>query len=212
MRHLLHSTALLTFLAATALSACHRPRRPFNPDGLAGAVLNPPMPKPSFTLTATDGRPFDFQKETQGYVTLLFVGYTHCPDVCPVHMTNIAAALQHLSPELANRVKVVFVTADPERDTPGVLRRWLDQFDPHFIGLRGDTAVVDGILNELHLGSSVREPGPTDSTYTIGHAAAVVAFTPDNLAHVIYLFGVRQSDWAHDLGQLAKAAGESPAG
>jgi protein SCO1/2 len=186
------------------LSACQRAPRPFNPEGLAGPKIDPPLPKPTFTLTTTDGKPFDFQRQTAGYVTLLFVGYTHCPDVCPVHLTNIAAALHRLGPEVANRIKVVFVTADPVRDTPAVLRQWLDQFDPGFIGLRGDTADVNRILTELHLGPPVRESGPGDTSYTIGHSAVVVAFTPDDLAHVIYPFGVRQSDWVHDLAQMAK--------
>lgn len=188
-----------------AVPGCRREARPFNPEGLAGPKVNPPIPKPAFVLTTTDGREFDFRRDTEGYVTLLFVGYTHCPDVCPVHLANIAASLRKLGPQVRNRIKVVFVTADPDRDTAPVIRKWLDQFDPSFIGLRGDLAVVHRLLTDMRLGTPVKEPGATDTTYTIGHSSVVVAFTPDNLAHVIYPFGIRQADWAHDLLRLTGA-------
>lgn len=178
----------------------------FNPDGLAGPKINPPIPKPDFTLTTTDGKPYDFRKETAGYVALLFFGYTHCPDVCPVHMANIAAALSTLGPEVNQSVKVVFVTTDPSRDTPQVIRTWLDKFDRRFIGLTGDSVAIFSAMKQLHLAPIEREAGPNDSTYSIGHSAFVLAFTRDNLAHVIYPFGVRQTDWARDLQLMAKGS------
>jgi protein SCO1/2 len=197
--------ALLGTLTLAALAGC-RPAEPktFNPDGLAGPRITPPLAKPDFTLTTTDGKPFDFRKETEGYVALLFFGYTHCPDVCPVHMANIAAALSRLSPEINNSVKVVFVTTDPARDTPEVIRNWLDKFDRRFIGLTGDTLAILGAMRQLRLGQPVREPGTNDTTYTIGHPALVIAFTRDDLAHVVYPFGIRQADWADDLTLMAR--------
>src|SRR5215467_3592343 len=102
-----------------------------------GGLVTPPLPKPAFVLTDTSGAPFDFRQKTDGYVTLLFFGYTYCPDQCPMHMANLGAALKKLPPAIAGQVKLVFVTTDPERDFPAVLRRWLDLFDPHFIGLTG---------------------------------------------------------------------------
>ncbi len=192
-------------LAIAPVSGC-RPAepKPFNPDGLAGPKINPPVPKPDFQLTTTDGRPFDFRRETEGYVTLLFFGYTHCPDICPVHLANIAAALGKLGPDVNKAVKVVFVTTDPARDTPEVVRAWLDKFDRRFIGLVGDSLQVLGALRQMRMSAPIREPGTTDSTYTIGHSAIVLAFTRDNLAHVVYPFGVRQADWAKDLALMAK--------
>ncbi|HEX5820043.1 MAG TPA: SCO family protein [Gemmatimonadales bacterium] len=89
-----------------------------------GLELLPPRAKPEFTLTDTEGKPFDFRRATDGYATLLFFGYTHCPDVCPVHVANIAAVLHNLPPTVSQRVKMVFVTTDPERDTPEVLREY----------------------------------------------------------------------------------------
>jgi protein SCO1/2 len=195
----------LTAAAALLAVGCQPARQKvFNPDGLAGPRIDPPLPKPDFLLRDTEGKPFDFRKQTQGYITLLFLGYTHCPDVCPVHLANIAAALGKLSPEVNNAVKVVFVTTDPARDTPGVVRAWLDKFDRRFIGLVGDSLAIQGVLSQLRLGPITREAVPGDTTYYIGHAAIVMAFTRDNLAHVVYPFGVRQADWAKDLELLAK--------
>src|SRR5690349_22498817 len=100
-----------------------------------GGLVTPPLPKPRFTLTTTSGDPFSFRLKTDGYVTLLFFGYTNCPDVCPLHMSNIGAALKKMPPNVADQVKLVFVTTDPARDGGGALRSCLHHFDNRFIGL-----------------------------------------------------------------------------
>ncbi len=87
-----------------------------------GGLVSPPLPKPKFTLTDTSGARFDLALKTQGYTTLLFFGYTHCPDMCPLQMAMIAQALKKIPAASADQFKVVFVTTDPERDTPQVLR------------------------------------------------------------------------------------------
>ncbi len=173
-----------------------------NPYGLRGRVLAEALPMPDVVFTDTDGRAYDLRRETDGYLTLLFFGYTHCPDVCPIHMANIGAVVRTLRPSLAARIKVLFVTTDPARDTPARIRTWLDNFDSSFIGLTGDTAAIAAAQRALWLPPS--QLGPADSTgnYLVGHAAAVVAFTPDRLARVMYPFGIRQADWAHDLPKL----------
>lgn len=172
---------------------------------LRGTVLQPSWEKPDFTLADTEGRPFEFRAGTDGFVTLLFFGYTHCPDVCPIHMANIAAVLRDLDYADRRRIRVVFVTTDPERDTPAAVRAWLDRFDRSFVGLRGSKAEVDAIQAALHLPAAIRQPsrpGPLPGAYAVGHAAQVLAFTADGRARVVYPFGTRQSDWAHDLPLL----------
>jgi protein SCO1/2 len=172
---------------------------------LRGTVLDPPWSKPDFALTDTEGRAFDFRSETDGFLTLLFFGYTHCPDVCPVHMANVAEVLGDLDFADRARVRVVFVTTDPERDTPEALRAWLDRFDRSFVGLRGTESEVNAVQAELRLPPAVRQPGrpgPLPGAYAVGHAAQVIAFTADGYARVVYPFGTRQSDWAHDLPRL----------
>ncbi len=169
--------------------------------GYRGWLMPQPQEKVDFALTDTDGEPFDFRAETEGYVTLLFFGYTYCPDVCPIHMANIGAVLDDFPFEVRNQIKVVFVTTDPERDTPERLRSWLDNFDSSFIGLRGSREKVNEIQVALGLPASVIEE-TEGGEYLVGHSARVLAFTKDNLAHVAYPFGTRQADWAHDLPKL----------
>lgn len=172
--------------------------------GYRGVLLPHALPRPDFTLTATDGSPYHFAARTRGQLTFLFFGYTNCPDVCPVHMANIAATLTRLTHEDRDRVRVVFVTTDPARDSLPRLRQWLAAFDPTFVGLRGDDSTVARIEAGLHLPPAVREPADSAAAggYGVGHAAQVLAFTPDDSLHLVYPFGTRQADWAHDLPLL----------
>ncbi|HEX3376244.1 MAG TPA: SCO family protein [Candidatus Acidoferrales bacterium] len=164
-----------------------------------GGVVSPPLPKPKFTLTDTSGAPFDFSAKTQGYVTLLFFGYTHCPDMCPLQMSTLAQAYRKLPPVIADRFKVVFVTTDPARDTPQVLRSWLDHFDKRFIGLTGSQAAIDAAQVAADMAPAKKSTVRTDGNYEVGHALFVFAYTKDDLAHVIYPGGVQEEDWTHDL-------------
>jgi protein SCO1 len=168
-----------------------------------GGLVSPPLPKPRFTLTDTSGVPFDLASKTQGYTTLLFFGYTHCPDMCPLVMHMIAYALKAVPPDIANRFKVVFVTTDPGRDNPQVLRAYLDHFDKSFIGLTGTQAAIDAAQIAANLPPAKKSAVRPDGAYDVGHAAFVLAYTKDNLAHVIYPVGVKEEDLVHDLQYLA---------
>lgn len=189
-------------LAVLCAAACTSSSRDLPADRWRGAQMLPPLPKPAATLTATDGRPFDLRAETRGTVTLLFFGYTHCPDVCPVHMANLGAVLREWLPSERERVKVVFVTTDPARDSLPRLRAWLDNFDPAFIGLRGDLDSVNALQAALGLPRAMLGTPDSAGWYEVGHSAVVVAFTPDDSARFVYPFGTRQVDWANDLPQL----------
>jgi protein SCO1/2 len=168
-----------------------------------GGLVNPPLPKPKFVLTDTSGSSFDFQARTRGYVTLLFFGYTHCPDMCPLQMHMIAEALKQLPAASAKQFKVVFVTTDPGRDTSQVLRTYLDGFDKTFIGLTG-TQAAGRCGPDRRTSSRGDEIGVRpDGNYDVGHAAFVVAYSKDGFAHVIYPIGVKLQDWVHDLPELA---------
>ncbi len=169
-----------------------------------GGFVSPALAKPKFTLTDTSGTPFNFAANTEGYVTLLFFGYTHCPDVCPLQMSIIAQAFKQVPPAIANQFKVVFVTTDPERDSPQRLREWLDHFDKRFIGLTGSDAAIEAAQIAANLSPAKKSAVRADGAYEVGHAAFVFAYTKDNFAHVIYPGGVKEDDWAHDLPYLAK--------
>jgi len=174
-----------------------------------GGLVTPPLSKPKFILTDTSGAPFDFWNETRGYVTLLFFGYTYCPDQCPMHMANLGLALKKLPPGSSDQVKLVFVTTDPARDTARVLRQWLDHFDKRFIGLRGTEFAIEAVQRA----SGVPPATKTDTangSYAVAHANFVIAYTKDDLAHVIYPGGVSKDDWVHDLPLLIKERWSRP--
>jgi protein SCO1/2 len=166
-----------------------------------GGMVTPPLRKPAFTLSDTSGAPFDFRQETRGYVTLLFFGYTYCPDQCPMHMANLGTALKKVPAGVADQVKLVFVTTDPVRDTPMVLRGWLDHFDRRFIGLTGTEADIEAVQRATGV-PPAKKTGPAGGNYGVAHANFVLAYTKDNLAHVIYPGGVSKDDWVHDLPLL----------
>ena len=168
-----------------------------------GGLVTPPLPKPKVTLTDTSAAQTDFWKETEGYVTLLFFGYTRCPDECPLQMATIAAALKTMPASIADQIKVVFVTTDPTRDTPKTLRLWLDHFDKRFIGLTGSQAAVDAAQKAAAI-PVAKKVSLNNRDYEVVHASFVIAYTKDDLAHVIYPGGVTQKDWAEDLPRLVK--------
>jgi protein SCO1 len=167
-----------------------------------GVVLPEPMPKPVFTMTDMWGEPFDFAAETEGRLALVFFGFTNCPDICPVHMANIGAVLKDLPHEVQRQVSVVFISADPERDTPERLQQWLRNFHPSFIGLRPTLDEVNDLLGELRLPPVTFGERDARGNYSVGHAAQILAFTPDGYLRLMYPFGTRQADWALDLLKL----------
>ena len=174
-----------------------------------GGLVTPPLAKPRFVLTDTSGARFDFWKRTRGSVTLLFFGYTYCPYECPMHMANVGLAVKKLPPGIADQVKLVFVTTDPRRDTPVQLRHWLDNFDKHFVGLRGTKAALEAV--EQAAGVPVAQQTDLGKrNYSVAHANFVVAYTKDNLAHVIYPGGISKDDWMHDLPLLVNETWSRP--
>ena len=185
------------------LLASLAPAQPAKSDSYRGGLITPPLPKPRFVLTDTSGASFDFWNRTQGSVTLLFFGYTYCPDQCPMHMANLGLALKKLPADVANQVNLVFVTTDPARDTPAVLRRWLDNFDKRFVGLTGSDAALEAVQKATGVPPARKTEG-RNGNYSVAHANFVIAYTKDSLAHVIYPGGVTKDDWLHDLPLLLK--------
>jgi protein SCO1 len=175
--------------------------RPLRGD-LRGVELPDPLPRPAFTLAATDGSDYDFRARTAGRLTFLFFGYTHCPDICPVHVANIATVLRTLKFEERQRAQLVFVTVDPARDSLPLLTQWLAQFDDRFIGLTGTLDEVNAIMADLNLPPAFIPEPDASGNYYPGHAAQVIVFEEDDRARLIYPFGTRQVDWANDIPLL----------
>jgi protein SCO1/2 len=174
-----------------------------------GGLVTPPLPKPRFVLTDTSGTPYDFWEKTQGVITLLFFGYSNCPDQCPMHMMNIGSALKRLPPGLADQVKLVFVTTDPERDTPAAIRQWLDNFDKRAVGLTGSEAAIQAVEKAAGV-PLAQKASASGAGYGVAHANFVLAYTKDNRAHLIYPGGVSKDDWVHDLPLLIKETWSRP--
>lgn len=202
---------LSAFLVAAilALAAC-RGEAPRDEALFRGVYVSPPIEKPDFTFTDFNGEPFSFRLKTAGKVALLFFGYTHCPDVCPLHAANVAAVLKQMPFEAREKIQFIFVTTDPERDTPERLKAWLGAFDRDFIGLAASPDELARVQRELRIATARKEflPGADSSAYLVGHAAQVFAFGLDGFARTEYPMGVRQEDWAKDLPRLAR--GELP--
>ena len=195
-------------VAAAACSDAGAP--PAAADGAGGRAIDPPVALPPVTLTDQHGEPFELRGDTPGRVTLLFFGYTNCPDICPVHMANLAAVMRDLPLELTRQVDVLFVTTDPDRDTPERLDEWLGQLHPRFVGLWGSREDIAALEAAVGVPGSVVAPDTPspDGGYFVGHAAQVLAFGPDDVARVAYPWGTRQRDWIRDLPVLV--AGGDP--
>lgn len=168
----------------------------------AGFGLVPPQPRPNFTLTDTAGKEFHFGTTTAGHPTLLYFGYTHCPDVCPETMADVGLALRKVPASVAARVYVVFVTTDVKRDTSSVIRRWLAHFSngthATWVGLRGTRAQVDAAQAAAHVAVA------TDGGMT--HSAELLLYGADNYARVTYTpTGREQDEIAHDLPLVARS-------
>lgn len=173
-----------------------------DPSGFRGVRAEAPHPRPGFTLTDTDGKPYDFAARTAGRPTILFFGYTECPDECPTAMADVASALRKV-PELREQVSVVFVTTDPRRDSLSVMRRWLDRFDESFIGLTGTPQQLTAAQQAAFVPPAKDTPGGANG-YEVAHSSLLLGYGADDRAHVVYPPGSKVSDIASDLPLLAE--------
>ncbi|MBC7844816.1 MAG: SCO family protein [Gemmatimonadaceae bacterium] len=167
----------LTLVATMLLTACGSPS--FN-----GAALDPAEPAPALTLFDSTGTPFELTAQ-RGKVVLVFFGYTHCPDVCPTTLVDWRHVADSLGAKAAD-VRFVFVSVDPERDTPASVQRYAARFSPTFVGLTGATAAIDSLKSAWHI-AAFRDGNPTDtsSTYTVSHPSQV--FVIDNTGKLVLM-------------------------
>lgn len=153
----------------------------------------------SLELTGHDGKPRTLA-DFNGKVLVVFFGFTHCPDVCPTALSRFASVMKALGPD-AERVQVVLVTVDPERDTPEVLARYVTAFNPAFLGLTGDAAAIERTAKEFRV-MFEKQAGQTPETYTVDHSSGVYVFDPKGR---VRLFVSGQQDAAvleHDIRLL----------
>lgn len=218
MRKKTFAAAALIAAATLTLSACGSGDDSGSPVSVvseeagsdkAATVLDQPFEKPDLVLTDTKGEKYDLRKETAGKPTLIYFGYTHCPDICPLTMNNIAVAKKQLPKSEQDKLTVVFVTTDPARDTPAELGKWLKGIDTRFVGLTGDFATIQASARTL--GISI-EPSHKDKktgkTVSV-HGTQVVAFSPKTDAgYVLYGEDATVDDYTKDLPKIIK--GQNP--
>lgn len=198
---LVAAALLLAACSPTSTTAALGQAVSLGPDGWYGIRVEEPLSMPDLVLTDTSGQPFDLRAETAGRPALLFFGFASCPDICPVHLSVIAQAMEqaHIS---TRRLPVVFVSVDPARDTPELMGGYLAAFDPGFVGLTGDLDAVKSAIRSLRLPEPSYGEPDEQGFYLVGHPAAVVAFGADGMAQRLYPFGTRRAHWVHDLPML----------
>ncbi|MFP4900530.1 SCO family protein [Paraburkholderia sp. BR14261] len=151
-----------------------------------------------FALPDTSGKTrtlADFKDK----VVVLFFGYTHCPDVCPTTMAELSQALQQLGPDAAKRVQVLFVTVDPERDTPQILGQYAAAFNPTFLGLRpANEDQLKQVAKDFRV-YYAKVPGNPPDSYTRDHTAASYVFDTTGKLRLFARDGQGVTPWLHDL-------------
>ena len=164
------SLAAVVMTGALALSGCDRvaPPHHFNAIDLTNATY-----AQGFALADFDGKPRTLG-DFKGKLTVVFFGYTQCPDACPTTMAELAGILKTLGPDAA-RVQVVFITVDPARDTAALLKNYVTNFRPDFLALRPDEAQVRQLIKDFKLVVE-KVPGRTADSYTIDHTAGCYVF------------------------------------
>ena len=166
-----------------------------------GAVLHQQYHAPDTELTDTEGRPFSLATSTDKRLTLIFFGYTHCPDECPTTMATLASAMLQLDEADRDDVQVVFVTTDPARDTAPVIRRWLDHFDSSFVGVTGPLPTIKRVAETMGVPVSQSHRLPSGG-YDVTHGTQVLALDGTNTVPVVWTLGATAPEFAHDIHQL----------
>jgi protein SCO1/2 len=190
---------LIAALCLVLLAACGGQS---NADGgLHGTVLDPPFEVSATPLTDTDGQPYSLTKDTDKPLTLVFFGYSHCPDICQTVMSDLASAMTRLDDRDRERVDVVFVTTDPARDTRAVLARYLDHFDPAFIGLTGDLDTIVRVAKPLGVGITQGQKLPSGG-YDVTHGTTITGIDADDEGTIFWREDTSSADFAADIHSL----------
>jgi protein SCO1/2 len=173
----------------------------WRPHVLHGFAMQPPKPAADFTLTAHTGERVSLH-DFRGKLVLLYFGYMFCPGICPTTLTNVAQVL-HQFGAMANRVQLLMISVDPERDTPDRLAAYITHFHPSFIGLTGSVADVAAVAPLFGIYYEKQEN--TDAThYWVDHSATLMVIDGQSIMRLIIPFGTTVQDMAADLAALLR--------
>ena len=168
---------------------------------LNGTPLDPPAEVAATPLVDTDGSAYSLVDDTDKDLTLVFFGYTNCPDICGQVMATLAGTLARLDDAQKDELDVVFVTTDPARDTEPVVEEYVDAFDPSIIGLTGGLDDIVAVGESLYVGVDQGEKLPSGG-YDVTHGTRVMAIDSDDQTHVMWDHDVSQAQLAHDVLML----------
>jgi len=172
------------------------------PASFRGTTYAEPYPvAPEIELTHADGTNYRLS-ELRGKVVLLFFGYTSCPDVCPTTLAELKLALEKLG-DTADQVQVLYVTVDPERDTPERVQEYVNHFNPNFIGLSGSVSELAKIWSDYGVFREIVE-GTSAAGYLVNHTARVTVIDQEGNLRVSFPFDTPVEDVVHDLKLLLK--------
>jgi protein SCO1/2 len=191
--------ALAGLLASALLAGCGT-GTPEEGD-LAGAVLDQPYVVPDTPLVDTGGDAFSLAADTDARLTLVFFGYTNCPDICQVVMSSLASAMTRIPESDRDDVEVVFVTTDPARDDEEALRTYLDRFDPTFTGLTGKLSTITEVGADLGIAVEKGEKLPSGG-YEVLHSTPVVGIDGDDEVPIVWTEGTSAAEFAADVHTL----------
>lgn len=152
-----------------------------------------------FSLTDHNGKPRTLA-DFKGKAVVVFFGFTQCPDVCPTTLSEMAAVMQQLGP-LSDKVQVLFISVDPDRDTPELLSKYVPAFDQRFLGLVGDKAATEKVAKEFRVFFQ-KVPGKDPGSYTMDHTAGSYVFDPEGRLRLFVRHGQGAEPIAHDLKML----------
>ncbi|RHW25141.1 SCO family protein [Nocardioides immobilis] len=181
-----------------AVSACTSEE----PETFTGARLDQPYAAPTVELTDTDGAPYSLAADTDKPMTVVFFGYTHCPDLCPLVMNSLSAGLNRLDEDDREQVDMVFVTTDPERDDAAALRDYLDGFGDGYVGLTGDLDDIVAAGDPLHLYVNDGKRLPSGGYDLGGHSTYVLGIDEDDEAVVVWNQETSAVEFATDIHLL----------
>jgi protein SCO1/2 len=194
-------TLLLVLSACTPSTVARVDVQP-DPAGFRGGTsLEHPYVLPEQTLTDSSGQSFNLRTSPSKPALLVFFGYSHCPDVCNAVLADVASALTRLKNGDRDQIQLVFVTTDPARDTPKVIGKYLDRFDPDYIGLTGDLATIKAVGARVGVDIEGMKKLPSGG-YEVGHSAQVIGFDAHRKGVVFWTPDTPIGDLAHDFGLL----------
>ena len=198
-RRLLAGTIAGLIVAPLLLTACGDDEKAA---ALHGSQVDPPFTVATQELVDTDGEPYSLTADTDERLTMVFFGYTNCPDICGRVLGNLSSAMTRLSEDDRDQVEVVFVTTDPARDTGEVVRAYLDRYDPSFVGVTGDLADIEQVAASVAVGMG--DELPSGGYDVDAHTTTVTGIDIADEAPIFWSQETSPSEFAEDIHALLR--------